>query len=1037
MTDKSEPRVFTIAPGAPFLKTLADALCDGKLIAGFKDNGDPLCLADVTIYVPTRRAARALRSVFAERSGSRSAILPIIRPLGEFEDDAGFFDEAGAASLAFVPPINPEERILELAKLVFHWAGHLPEHIRALFGSDPLVLPSTSADAVWLARNLADLMDEVTRENGDWTALDKLVPDDLAGWWQLTLEFVTIVSKHWPQYLKDNGLSDQVAFRNAIVLEEIERLRREGARGPIIAAGSTGSVPATAQLLQVIANLAIGAVVLPGLDKQMDNESWETLAPDDKAPSVFGHPQYGLKKLLQRFELSRDSVVEIGSVEPELQSRNVTISAALMPAETTYKWSTARGPNAADGFAHVSEIVASNEAQEAIAIAVALREAIQTSAIPAALVTTDRTLARRVSAELERFGVKADDSGGTPLDQSPPAALFRLMLDLVFRPTDPVSLLSLLKHPLACFGNARAKARRSAEVLELLALRGGVAALQLPFILEQLKSAGVDHDRQHEPDYRKRLKAAPTEQAVDLALSIANALEPLMRFAVGKEQITVAQACKVSVSAFEAIGRDETASLATLYGGDAGQALATHLRALLVTQANFSFAPHEWPSIYNAMISGQMVKPRTGSDPRIHIWGALEARLQHVETIVLGGLNEKTWPARPADDPLLSRGMKAGISIEPPERRVGLAAHDFQMLMGIKKVILSRSARLEGAPSVPSRWLQRVHAFLGEDAVKSMQDRAAHYLYWGRQLDLGLERTSEPRPCPTPALRLRPKSFSVTEITKLRRDPYAIHAKRILGLEPLESFLREPDAQERGQLFHKIVEEFIRNRKAAPGSTEELMAIGKQLFDDAGLPEDTHALWWRRFERMVGEFIAFEAERSPMISQSHVELKSTRVPIGDTGATLNGRADRIDLLPGGSSAVIDYKTGNVPSPKQALSLMEPQLPLEAALLARGGFFGGRSIPASDLAYVELKSDGSVTSKSVIHSSSNKEPITAEQLGERAWDKLIELIRYFSVEEHGYVSRKAPFKEAYVGDYDHLARVAEWSGGGDEDGGDAP
>jgi ATP-dependent helicase/nuclease subunit B len=1049
MTEKSAPRVFTIAPGVPFLKTLADTLCEGTLIAGFKDNGDPLCLADVTIYVPTRRAARALRSVFAERSISKAAILPTIRPLGEFEDDAGFFDEASAASLTLDPPINPEERIVQLATLVRHWAQHLPGHIRALFGSDPLVLPSTSADAVWLARNLADLMDEVARENGDWTALKTLVPDELAGWWQLTLEFMTIVSAQWPQYLKDQGLSDPVVYRNIIVEAETERLRREGSRGPIIVAGSTGSVPATAALLQVIANLPQGAVVLPGLDKHMDDESWAALMPTDNTPSVFGHPQFGLKKLLLGFKIDRDHVRQIGDLDADIATRNDAVSNALLPAQSTYKWqaaqivSTDQGISAdqrisvANGFVNVSEIVASNESQEALAIAVALRDAIQSNAVPAALVTTDRTLARRVSAELERFGIKADDSGGTPLEQSPPAALFRLMLDVVFSPADPVNLLSLLKHPLTCLGNERAKTRRSAETLEILSLRGGVVALELPVILEQLKSVGVDHEKSFEPDYRRRVKASQTERAIDLAIALSNALAPLMNFAMSKELVTVAEACKISVQAFENIGRDENGGLANLYAGDAGEALAKHLRAFISVNADFTFEPHEWPSIFNALISGQTVKPRTGSDPRVHIWGALEARLQHVETMVLGGLNEKTWPARPADDPLLSRGMKAGINIEPPERRVGLAAHDFQMLMGTKRVILSRSVRLEGAPSVPSRWLQRLHASLGKEAAQAMQERAAHYLHWGRQLDLGLTPVTEPRPCPTPALHLRPKSLSISEVSKLRRDPYAIHAKRILGLDPLEPLLREPDAQERGQLFHKIVEEFVRTRKAAPGTAAELTLLGKQLFDEAGLPDDTRALWWRRFERMVDEFISFEADRAPMIFSSHVELSSTKIAIADTGVTLHGRADRIDILPGGSAEVIDYKTGTAPSALQSLSLMEPQLPLEAALLARGGFFNGKAVAASDLAYIELKPDGEVKAKSVIHSSSNKEPVTADLLGARAWEELIKLVRYFSVKENGYVSRKAPFKEAYVGDYDHLARVAEWSGGGDDDGAETP
>lgn len=1033
MTGRSAPRVFTIAPGLPFLELLADALCNGDLVAGFADNGDPLALCDVTIYVPTRRAARALRTIFTERNAAKAAILPTIRPLGEFEDDLGFFDEAGAASLDLAPPINPEERILELAKLVTQWAKLLPESIREVFGTDPLVLPSTPADAVWLARNLSDLLDEVAREGGDWAALATLESGELAGWWQLTLKFMSIISEHWPNHLQENGVSDPVAYRNALMRIETLRLQREGARGPVIAAGSTGSVPATAALLEVIANLPNGAVVLPGLDLDMDDEAWDTLIPDDKTLSVYAHPQFGLKKLLQRLGISRDHVMPLGTLSDELTRRNRLLSNALMPAETTYKWHDQRADQTGHGFANVSEIVAGNEAQEALAIAVALRQAVEDKAVPAALVTTDRSLARRVSAELERFGITADDSGGTPLEHSPPAALYRLMLDVVFQPSDPVVLIALLKHPLCCLGQTRAKARKSAEVLELLLLRGGVVPLELPIILDRLKAARFDKNAmpsRRRPDYIKRLSQSQIEGALDLGLALSGALDPLMAFARLALASTVAVAGKLCVSAWEAIGRDETGGLARLYGDDAGEAFAAHLRALISTRSDFSFLPHQWPSIYHAMMSGKSVKPRAGADPRVHIWGALEARLQHVDTIILGSLNEKTWPARPSDDPLLSRSMKTGISIEPPERRIGLSAHDFQMLMGARHVVLSRSNRIEGAPSVPSRWLQRLHAVLGEAATLEMQGRAAHTLSWSRTLDLGLAQLSEPRPCPKPALHLRPKNFSVTEISLLRRDPYAIHAKRILGLVPLEPLLREPDVRERGNLFHKIVEDFVRDRKFAPGSDDELLAIGEKLFDQAGLPQDIYALWWRRFERLVTEFISFEATRASGIATSHVELTSAKIAICDTGVTLTGRADRIDILSGGSAEIIDYKTGAPPSAAQVLKLFEPQLALEAALLSRGGFFENKKIMPSNLMYVKFDADGTVKQSSIIHTKSNKENETAEQLGERAWEKLIAMVHYYADAHHGYISRQAPFKEALSGDYDHLARVAEWSGGGD-------
>ncbi len=1030
MNLRTRANVFSIAPGAPFLKTLVDALCDGTLVEGFKDNGDPLALSTVTIYVPTRRAARALRSEFARRNASGASILPVIKPLGEFDEDLGFFDETGE-SLSLDEPIGKEERILQLARLVRQWAGQIPGAVRELFGEDPMVLPSTSADAVWLARDLASLMDEVEREGGDWQKLNAIVSEALAGWWQLTLSFMEIVVRHWPDFLQQEGFSDPATHRNQVLRAETARLASNGSTGPVIAAGSTGSVPATAELLEVIARLPQGAVILPGLDFDLPDEAWDTLDQQDETPSVVGHPQFGLKSLLKKFMALRSDVIEIGDVSDTLMARGKVISAALMPADVTHLWSKMRDLDISSGFDEVCEIVAPSESLEALSIAVALREAVENKAFPAALVTTDRTLARRVSAELERFGIKADDSGGTPLDQTPPAALFQMMLDVVFDTPDPARFLALLKHPLIALGMELKTARRGAEVLEIIAMRGTVVPLDITSILQLVASPGTSDDP-HQQRWTDRYEPEDIELAADIGVALGVALQPLIDLRDAKD-ISVGLACSVSVAAFEALGRDVGGSVKALYDSEAGEAFAKHLRALVSVSDSYSFNASEWPSVYRALTHGLSVKPRLGSDPRVFIWGALEARLQEVKTVILGGLNEKSWPARPADDPFLSRGMKSSIGIAPPERRVGLAAHDFQMFLGAKRVILSRAARIEGAPSVPSRWLQRLHAVLGEVRTKAMHTRAEPYLAWARGLDLGRKSDLAKRPNPKPPLDLRPARFSVTEIEKLIRDPYAIHAKRILGLEPLQDLLRNPDVLERGHLFHTIAEVFVRDRKSVPGTAQELTAVGKRLFAEEALPPETEALWWRRFERMVQDFITFETERAGTVASYGVELQSAKIAISDTGVTLGGRADRIDLLHSGMADIIDYKTGNTPSLKQAYQLLAPQLALEAALMARGGFFSGKAVSANDLLYVRLKANGAVNPESVLSAKDNSAADDASALGERAWLKLTELVRYYLVLEHGYLSRRAPFKSAFDGDYDHLARVQEWSSGADETG----
>ncbi|HEY4191498.1 MAG TPA: double-strand break repair protein AddB, partial [Mesorhizobium sp.] len=470
-------RVLTIAPGAPFLPTLAKALLSGTLIPGFRFDGDPLALANVTIYVPTRRAARALRGELVELMGGGSAILPVIRPLGEFDEDEALFEAQApesAAALDLAPPIPALERLLLLAPLVRAWKRRLPAHVAALF-EEEMVVPASTADAIWLARDLAQLMDEIETEGSDWTRLADLVTGNLAGWWQVTLDFLKIVTENWPTLLAELDRSNPAAHRSALIRLEAARLKRNPPAGPVIAAGSTGSIPATAELLSVIAGLPLGAVVLPGLDKVLDDASFAAISAKDARPALLGHPQYGLAKLIAKIGIVRRDVEQIG--DDPLALRTALTGEALRPAETTERWAETRSQFASSdvdaAFAGVTLLEAANERDEAAAIAIALRHAVEQKGRRAALVTGDRALARRVSAELLRFGIVADDSGGTPLSQTPPAGLLRLTLGAAFGPGDPVGLLALLKHPLLTVGLERPGVRHAAEVIELVALRGG------------------------------------------------------------------------------------------------------------------------------------------------------------------------------------------------------------------------------------------------------------------------------------------------------------------------------------------------------------------------------------------------------------------------------------------------------------------------------------------------------------------------------------------------------------------------------------
>lgn len=1027
------PRLFSIPPGAPFLPTLADALLEGRLVDGF-DGSDPLALAGATIYLPTRRAARELRSVLVGRMPGSSAILPTIRALGEFDEDGAIFDGGLKDSLDLAPSIPHLDRLLLLADLVRAWKRRLPAHVAGMYDEE-VVVPTSAADAVWHARHLCQLMDEIETEGADWSKLAGLVSHELAGWWQVTLDFLAIVVEQWPAILEARGKSNPAAHRSRLIRLEAERLKALKSRGPVIAAGSTGSIPATCELLSVIARLERGAVILPGLDVGMDDRSWTVLNAPEPEPAVLGHPQYGLAKLLRALKATRGDVVEIGVPPAGLAARRIVVGESLRPAATTDAWASDRklavreiGP----ALAGVSLVEAANERDEALAIAIALKRAAADPNARVALVTPDRNLARRVSTELLRFGVVADDSGGTPLTRTPPAELLRLILEAVFQPGDPVAIVALLKHPLLTLGLERATVRTAAETVELVALRGGTGRPDVTKLGELFEARLTGFAEKREPFWMGRLSAQRLEDARAVLERLLAALAPL---ATLREEpaADVTALARAAILAFEAAGRAADGSLAGLYRGDAGETLAGFLRSLVGTDTPFAFPASEWPDMLAALIAQEVVKPRPGAESRIAVWGALEARLQTVDVLVIGGLNEGMWPRQAQADRFMSRIMKSGLELEPPERRIGLAAHDFLMAMGAREVMLSRSVRSGDAPAVASRWLQRLVTYIGEEDASRLRARGDVLLGLTRQLDAGEKQPFASRPNPKPPVAARPRKFSVTEIETLRRDPYAIYAKRILRLQPLDPLICDPGVADRGTLFHDILHRFTQSGvdSRADGALDGLVDIGKTCFAELDLPTDIHAIWWPRFLRMAPEILDWEAGRALNLKSRHAEAAAVPLAVGRTGVTISGRADRIDLLPAGMADILDYKTGSTPSKGQAHTLISPQLALEGALLKRGAFTELGTPALADLAYVRLRANGRVEQESILEFNRQAKP--ADHLAEEAWRRLEELLLHYQSPDAGYLSRALPFREDIGGDYDHLARVLEWSAGGDADG----
>lgn len=1024
--------LFSIPVGMPFLPGLAEALLSGRLIPGFPDAADPLSLASATIYVPTRRAARELRAAFAALGDPATVLLPVIRPLGEFDEDAVLFEPDPSPALP--PPVATIERVLLLAPLIRAWKQQIPRHVAAKF-EGKVVVPASSADAIWMARELAAFMDEAETGGMSYAALAGLTEDSLAEWWQVTLDFLRIVTEHWPAILAQSNRSNPAVFRNAAIEAETARLARNPAGGPVIVAGSTGSIPAIAGLIAAIVRLPNGCAVLPGLSMpgELGEEAWQRLSAPLPDPSDFGHPQFGLAKLLRAIGFVRDDVMELGAPAPALAARSRLIAGALLPAGSTHIWAGVR-PAAEDGaFDGVTLLEAASEREEAAAIAVALRLALADPGKTAALVTPDRILARRVAAEMQRFGIKADDSGGAPLSSHAGPAFLLSLAEAVFAPGNAVSILDVVKSPLFRLGHDVQAAAALADVIELAVLRGGTGRpdiVSLGRLMDDRLKAS--EDARHKPLWRDRISAEQLAEARALCTKLETTFAPLASLR-DTRQTGLKGLLQASASVLEDLARGPEGDPGALYEGDGGEAFASFLRNTLASSADLDIEPREWPDVLAALMAPETVKPSAGASGRLHIWGTLEARLQTVDLLVLGGLNEGTWPAAAEPGQFLSRMMKGELALEPPERRIGQAAHDFQMACGQHEIVLSRSARSGDSPSVTSRWLQRLEAFCGKDALAGPRRRGAALAAAAHGLDLSERVAPAARPGHAPPIAARPKHFSVTEIEILRRDPYAIYARRVLGLSPLEPLLRDPEAAERGRLLHAIIEKFdgVRPDETRQAALSRLLETGAAVFSDAALPGDVHAVWWPRFAAMAPEFIQWDQARREGVLRSLAEVQSAKVQIGATGVTLAGRADRIDLLAGDEADILDFKTGSSPSKKQAHTLLAPQLALEGALLARGAFAEAGNRKPHDLAHVRLKAKGEVTEESILVIGRRESVKSGPEISEEAWSHLEKLVASFADPAQGYRSRVLPFREREMdGDYDHLARVLEWSSGSD-------
>lgn len=1026
--------LWAMPPGVPFLRELALTLL--KAVAGSPHPG--IALSKITLFLPTERAIKDFTACLmdehhnAHKDSDKSlctTLLPQCFTLGHLAPAVyALMQEKMPPTLQKAQIITPSQRLGLLLQLI----GQTNTH------NIPMAV------ALRLAHALSSLLDRAAIEEVSLSALETLVPEHFSKHWQESLRFLEIVTKAWPNLLAEKNLIEPYVFEQNCANALSDFLTLAPPHTPVIIAGSTGTAPRIARLMKAVLSYGAGTVVLPSFDLH-------TSVPPEGLPK--GHAQAQLHHLLQ------DLACHVSDVKqwPQRgdQPSNAQQHLLRQAFEEARLKEQSHVTHKADHALHLIE--ADTQAHEALCIALCLRQMLEDPHKTATVVVADPDLGKLIQTQMQRFGVSLTSAAGKLLTTHPLARFLTLLLNCVTQPDDLSLWLDLLKHPLTgCFVTPlRPLSPRLKETLishvESLVLRAQtpLKAPNQPITLKTLL---------------RQISQTPFQKRFRLALRLfLTALRPLLSLQNNFQQKdrhnetqrdqdkkhrleTLCEALQTSAALLSGLKLDtksfETldAQLKTINFNVSPDAFFLVLRTLdkSIEDKNFlpfmsledliDFLHHQWRlQTYGA----------TPKSTRVTLLGTRDLRLCESDIMFLAGLNEGSWPATPQENPWLSRSMRAHLGLDDEERLQTLAAHDFYEGASRPFVILSRSKRVMGADTTPSRFLQRLDHTLNKQGLAF---KTLRHTLWANALDKPLAIKPCTPPAPKPPSWARTRTFSPTSFELLRRNPYGFYARSILKLRPEEPLGGRQGPAFLGTLIHATIEAFANQinlsppennlhaaRKTPKASSEDLPALKRLLLTTAHTcfaPFQHNAalglFGWQRLLTLADPLLALFAEAMRHNHQiCHEVLGSYTFDTGEGSIKLHARADRIDITSTGAW-LIDYKTGVLPTEKDVNEGFSPQLPLYGLLWTEGGFahnlpFASSHVPLAGLAFWQLGLKGVV----------QKQLSNPVHLVTQALDLFLQTAIVFLKADTPFLAEPIPSKTPAYNDYAHLARTAEW------------
>ncbi len=828
---------------------------------------------------------------------------------------------------------------------------------------------NTLDEAIKIAMSLTQILDEFYLHEASLEKLEQIVPyKELAIHWNESIEFLDILRQSWPAILQERNKIDAADRRIRLINYLTHKIQSGQMNEPVVLAGFNGAIPAVNKLIKALNNSDNSLILLDGMNNSLDDEGWENVHAN--------HYQYDFKKLLKSLNRTGESI-------PSISQNNVPhetlIHEALKPAEQIEEWRSLQLSD--DVLKNVHRIDCETINEEALTIATLLRQVLETPEKTGALVTNDRFLARRVILEMRRWGVELDDSAGTPLHHTPIGVYLSLLANYGLQDGNGQAAVTLLKHPLAADGQFPSTLRTQIRNAEKEARTNNT---KLSYTLQSDISIFLSYFKENTPISFETLLNAHLEAAEILATSSDRS---------GIERLWQSDAGEQAYRFFSELKE---------HAGIIGNILPTH-----------------YPDTLNLLMSGVSVRPKFGMHPRLDILGPIEARLSHPDVCIIGGLNEGTFPTQPDTGPWLSRPMRTGAGLPPLESEIGTQSMDFAHCFCAKEVYLTRSMKMDGSQTIPSRFLSRIEAVLNGSNIQWEFEKPII----SRLIDKPNSFEKIERPLPIPAKELRPKKLPVTGIEKLMQNPYGIYAQYILNLKKLPELEKYSEGRAFGIAIHAAIENMIKNNNFNFDSNILLKEMEAQL-KLLNITDFDLALCQPRLKKMAEFIMNRQIEQVTQTTQTVVESAGTIDFELDDGTpfTLTAKADRIDLKKDNSAEIIDYKTGSVPSSTEILKGIKPQLPLEGLILQQGGFSEIKT-KTNDIALTFWKIHGKNQGGEVKNVTVKLEENDTD-LFELSFNGLKNLLNAYQNDTKPYESQPNP-KLVKYDDYDHLARVKEW------------